>query len=324
MINRKIAFCVALLSGLASQSRVDAYPWPFDQASTDQQVVRQLLGSYRASNNRLHTGVDVQPAEGISDSVYAVVQDTVRVINSSPGDQWIYVGNGSLTSGLGYFHVVADTSIGVGQGVMVGQSSGTMEPISGTDHVHLADGPAAGAAIKNNPLLFLDSFVDTIPPIVDSLTFCRQGSSSVVLVDTLTGKVDIAVAGRDSLSPEGTDEEPMPYRLGFRICNHQTDSLVLDKFSDPTIRFTQVASHSGYGLTIHRSVNASRTRVLDHEHLRRRRAASEPVLEHESEGGRGVGRGQQRNPERGREVAGWMVPGAGSAGGYRGEHQRPG
>ncbi len=67
-----------------------------------------------------------------------------------------------------------------------------------------------------------------------------------MLADVLTGKVDIAVAGKDSLSPEGTEEELMPYRLGFGVYNHETDSVVLDKFSDPTIRFTQVASHSGY------------------------------------------------------------------------------
>ncbi|MBN1425616.1 hypothetical protein JXA88_13760 [Candidatus Fermentibacteria bacterium] len=253
------AFLVGgLICGLAGVGL--SYPWPFDHATSSQQVIRQTVGAYRHGTtenpNRLHAGVDIQPAPGISDTLYAISTAVVRYIY--PADSsWFWAGDAAWQNGFGYVHVLIDTSaVREGSTISLAQAIGRVRP--NANHLHLNDGPASGPAIKNNPLLFLDSFVDTIPPIVDSLTFCRQGSSSVVLQDTLTGKVDIAVAGRDSLSPEGTDEELMPYRLGFRIYTHETDSLVLDKFSDPTIRFTQVASHSGLGTTIHKSVYASR------------------------------------------------------------------
>ncbi len=168
-MSRTMVFLATLciLAGLAR-----SYPRPFDHATSSQQVIRQTVGAYRHGTtqnpNRLHAGVDIQPTAGVSDTVYAISTAVVRPRGLD--DHWFWAGDAALQNGFGYVHVLIDTLVvKVGSLITMGQAVGRVHP--GIRHLHLNDGPVAGAAIKNNPLLFLDSFVDIIPPIVDSLTF---------------------------------------------------------------------------------------------------------------------------------------------------------
>ncbi len=120
------ALCI--LAGLAR-----SYPWPFDHATSSQQVIRQTVGAYRHGTtenpNRLHAGVDIQPESGVSDTLHAISTAVVRWRVIGENDSWFWAGDAALQNGFGYVHVLIDTSVvKVDSRVTMGQAIGRVHP----------------------------------------------------------------------------------------------------------------------------------------------------------------------------------------------------
>ncbi|MEK9150051.1 MAG: hypothetical protein AAB267_08415 [Candidatus Desantisbacteria bacterium] len=216
-----------------------SYPWPFQPTGTPHKV-RQTIGSYRIGD-RFHNGVDICPNSGLrTESVYAVVSGTATVSGSDKNRQ-VRIGNQC------YLHVAAASGIvsGVTYCTATTTCIGNIFYVYGTPHVHFIEGPVGGP--NNNPLFFLDNFVDTGIITVKNIQFYVDDRGLYLGTKTATGeilvknKVDILADVYDKMSHGVSDDQGkvMPYKLGFTIRNLDKD-ILYDKFCDiPTIRFNK-------------------------------------------------------------------------------------
>jgi|GEM_PF-4794798 len=245
---------------IVSSNVLFAYPWPFDKATTNQQLDRQNIGGFRRNldgtlaGGAFHNGLDVEPNPPDAAATVFCIQDGINLGIQHAGEdtEGIRIGN------IVYIHIRVFPDIPVDnlQSVAVGTAIGVLEP---EDHVHLIEGPQQGT--KSNPLFSIHNFVDNTAPTITNFSIYQDPQNKDVdftNTPTIYGKLDFRVEGYDQMDQQyqSTDYlgRLMPYQMGYQILGSiaGAPAILYDRYTIPneTILFDAVPPSTNHAVTI--------------------------------------------------------------------------
>jgi hypothetical protein len=233
-------------SSLKKDSLYDPIPWPFypfDSTRTIWNHYEQNMGYGTSDFSYLHQGLDL--IVPIDEPTYTVQQGIVKCVLTLGG--YVYwrtavspVQDSGRSDGWLYAHLIESTiPVFPGDTVDIHTYIGDIvEWTSEWGHIHFVEINDSGSVwfydddqwgINFNPLLALQTLVDTIPPVIMNsntgakFEFCLNESSIYLNADSLYGDIDIIVKAADYIgSPEWQQPAYKSFYSIARISDGQT------------------------------------------------------------------------------------------------------
>ncbi len=212
------------LTGVARAQQTFAWPvTPFDQS----QDITGSFAEYRdtSTNGHFHNGTDIPKPDG--SPVYPVkdgIVTSIGTVASEGSNAFVRVQD------VAYVHIAPNPSLEEGDSVFVSQTIlGTI--LSGLGHVHFTNGFVGSEKNSLLPASGLTPYVDPWPPIIRSVTFYQNNTSSRFQTNELSGLVDIMVKVDEQNAPPGAATSRLnngTYRIGYKILSSDSATVVFE------------------------------------------------------------------------------------------------
>jgi len=216
----RVARILTLITSVFTGVILLAYDYPMKPFNKQHKVIA-TLGESRGV--RFHNGVDIKPYTTTStDSfwlVYSLLSDTMIRITYVPPEDTFNNGVRDKSGSYSYIHLtnrIQDNTFANAFVDTIGRIYASKA------HCHFIEKDSTGRWI--NPLRpgGLNPFIDTVPPIIESVSFKRQGSGTHLDKNNLNDSVDIVVRVYDprvDTTGAGAGRGMGIYRIQYEICD---------------------------------------------------------------------------------------------------------
>jgi hypothetical protein len=249
----RVARILTLITCVFTGAILLAYDYPMKPFNKQHKVIA-TLGESRGV--RFHNGVDIKPYTKTStDSfwiVYSLVSDTM--FRYSPEDS---INNGVYDKHHRYWYLhlynrIKDTTFATAFVDTIGRIYASQA------HCHFIEKDSTGRWI--NPLRpeGLNPFIDTVSPIIESISFKRQGSGTHLDKNNLNDSVDIVVRVYDprvDTTGAGAGRGMGIYRIQYEICDTLKNPIpgAMNSYQFDSIPLND--AYARYGLVYHDSTD---------------------------------------------------------------------